>query len=126
MLSDEIRSRQLPPLRSVEEMKEIMQREVYGYLPDVPFTYEISEPAVIDDRYDCGNVAFSFVNMTLHFGDKSHTFRIDRLMHTDGKKRPLIIVNNFHLMEASHYFPREEMSEYDVVLSFFIYKTFHW
>ena len=122
MLSAELSKRKLPPLRSREEMCEIMQREVYGYLPDVPFTYEVSEPIVIDDRYDCGNVAFSFVNMTLHFGEKSHTFRIDRLMHTDGRKRPLIIVNNFHQMEASHYFPREEISEYDADFLLFCYK----
>ena len=122
MLSDEIRSRNLPPLKTREEMKEIMQREVYGYLPDVPFTYDISDPEVIDSRYDCGQVEFSFVNMTIHIADRSHTFRIDRLMHKDGKKRPLIIINNFHQMEASHYFPREEMSEYDVDFLLFCYK----
>lgn len=122
MLSQELKKRKLPPLKSREEMKEIMQREVYGYLPDVPFLYSVSEPVVIEERYCCGEVAFSCVEMTITIGEKSHAFRIDRLMHTDGKKRPLIIINNFHLMEQSHYFPREEMSEYDVDYLLFCYK----
>lgn len=122
MLSQVLKERNLPALKSREEMKDIMQREVYGYLPDVPFSFSVSEPTLIEDRYCCGEVAFSFVEMTINIGEKSHTFRIDRLMHTDGRKRPLIIVNNFHPMEASHYFPREEMSEYDVDFLMFCYK----
>lgn len=122
MLSQELKNRKLPPLKTKEEMKEIMQREVYGYLPEMPFSYSVSEPTVIDERYDCGNVVFSYVNMTLNIGGGSHTFRIDRLMHIDGKKRPLVIINNFHLMDKSHYFPREEMSEYDVDYLLFCYE----
>ena len=122
MLSQELAKRNLPSLKSREEMKEIMQSEVFGYLPDVPFSYSVSEPTVIEERYDCGNVHFSYVNMTLNIGEGSHTFRIDRLLHVDGKKRPLVIVNNFQPMENSHYFPREEMSEYDVDFLMFCYK----
>jgi len=122
MLSQELKNRKLPPLKTREEMREIMQREVYGYLPQVPFTFTVSDPTLIEDRYCCGEVAFSFVEMTINIGEKSHTFRIDRLLHTDGSKRPLIIVNNFHPMEQSHYFPREEMSEYDVDYLVFCYK----
>lgn len=122
MLSQELKKRNLPGLKTREEMKEIMQREVYGYLPEVPFTFSVTEPAVIDDRYSCGEVAFSYVEMSIRIGEKCHTFRIDRLMHTDGKKRPLIIINNFHQMAESHYFPREEMSEYDVDFLLFCYK----
>ncbi len=122
MISEKIIKRNLPPLKTREEMADIMQREVYGYLPDVPFTYSVTEPVVVEDRYCCGEVEFSYVNMTICIGEKSHTFRIDRLMHNDGRKRPLIIINNFHLMEQSHYFPREEMSEYDVDFLLFCYK----
>ncbi len=121
MLSQVLKERNLPSLKTREEMKDIMQREVYGYLPDVPFSFTVSDPTMIEDRYDCGNVEFSYVNMTVNIGEKSHTFRIDRLLHTDGRKRPLVIVNNFHPMEKSHYFPREEMSEYDVDFLLFCY-----
>lgn len=122
MLKTELKNRNLPPLRSREEMKDIMQREVYGYLPETEYSWSVTEPVTIDERYCCGEVHFTYVNMTIGIKDKSHTFRIDRLLHTDGKKRPLIIVNNFHLMENSHYFPREELSEYDVDWLLFCYK----
>lgn len=121
MLYKEFERRNLPPLKSREEMKDIMQREVYGYLPDVPYGWSVSDATVVEDRYCCGEVAFSYVDMTIEIGSGSHTFRVDRLLHTDGKKRPLIIVNNFHPMEKSHYFPREELSEYDVDFLLFCY-----
>lgn len=121
MLYSELKNRNLPGLRSREEMKDIMQREVYGYLPDVQYSLSVTEPTTVEDRYFCGQVAFSYVDMTVSVNGKSHTFRIDRLLHTDGKKRPLILVNNFHSMEKSHYFPREELSEYDVDYLLFCY-----
>lgn len=114
MLRTELKKRDLPELKNREEMKDIMQREVYGYLPDVPYSWSASEPKTVEERYDCGRVHYSYVNLRVNVGEKSHTFRVDRLLHVDGEKRPLIIVNNFHPMESSHYFPREELSEYDV------------
>lgn len=122
MLNTELESRNLPPLKSREEMKKIMQREVYGYLPEAEYSWSVTEPVTVEERYCCGDVHFTYVNMTIKIDEKSHTFRIDRLLHTDGKKRPLIIVNNFHLMENSHYFPREELAEYDADWLLFCYK----
>ncbi|MBO5286908.1 MAG: hypothetical protein J6B34_02155 [Clostridia bacterium] len=110
----DLKNRCLPPLLSREEMVEIMQREVFGYLPQVDFTLSVSEPESIYHCYCLGDVEHSFVNMTITVGDKSHTFRVDRLLHTDEKKRPLVIFNNFHPMSASRYFPVEEMSEQNV------------
>lgn len=121
MLYKELERRKLPPLKSRDEMKEIMQREVYGYLPDVPYTWSVSDATEVESRYCCGEVVFSYVDFTIQIGDNSHTFRVDRLLHADGKKRPLIIVNNFHPMESSHYFPREELSEYDADYLLFCY-----
>ncbi|MBQ4574520.1 MAG: hypothetical protein IJA85_04910 [Clostridia bacterium] len=122
LLKTELEKRGIPPLRSREEMKEIMQREVYGYLPDVPYTMSVDEPKTVEARMMCGTVEFSYVNMTITAGGKSHTFRVDRLLHTDGKKRPLILHNNFHPMSASVYFAVEEMSEYDADFLLIYYK----
>ena len=65
MLKTELKNRRLPALRSREEMKEIMQREVYGYLPDVDFEISVSEPELVEQRLMCGQVHHSFVNMTI-------------------------------------------------------------
>ncbi len=112
-LKNELKNRCLPPLLSREEMIEIMDREVYGYLPSVEYEISTSEPEFVDTRYKCGTVEHTFVNMTITVNGKSHTFRVDRLLHKDEKKRPLVILNNFHQMKESRYFPIEEMSEYE-------------
>ncbi len=114
MLIEELKKRKLPSLKTREEMVEIMQREVYGYLPDCSFTYTVSEPEILENRYDKGNVVFSVVNMTITTDYGSHTFPVYRLLHQDGKKRPLIILNNIHPITASQYFPTEELSEFDI------------
>ena len=90
-----------------------MDREVYGYLPSVEYTISASEPVVVDKRYKCGTVEHTYVELTITVKEKSHTFRLDRLLHNDGVKRPLVILNNFHRMPESRYFAIEEMSEYE-------------
>lgn len=120
-LKQELEKRSLPPIRSRGEMKEILQREVYGYLPDVACTLSTDSEQVDEARYLCGTVTRSHIMLRVTVGEQSHAFRVDRLLHTDGKKRPLILINNFQPMEASSYFPVEEMSEYDADFLLFRY-----
>lgn len=120
-LKQELERRALPPLRSRGEMQEILQREIYGYLPDVACTLTTESEQVDEARYACGTVVRSHVMLRVTVGTQSHAFRVDRLLHTDGRKRPLILLNNFQPMEASSYFPVEEMSEYDADFLVFRY-----
>ncbi len=110
----ELIKRNLPPLKSREEIKDILQREEYGYLPSVEYSMSVSEPQFVYGEFMCGNVEHSYATMTVSVGERSHSFRIDRLLHKDGKKRPLIIFNNFHPIYASRYFPFEEICEREV------------
>lgn len=115
MLYQELKNRKLPPLKSREEMVEILQREVYGDFPSPKeFTVSASEPVSVEKRYCCGDVEHSYVDLTITLPTGSHTFRVDRLLHTDGKKRPMVLLNNIHRMNDSQYFAKEELSEYDV------------
>ena len=110
----ELARRALPPLRSREEMLDILQREVYGYLPTNSCTVTASEPTKVNHAYMRGAVHHSYVTLTLSLARGEYSFRLDRLLHTDGKKRPLIIFLNFHPMGATPYFAVEEMSEREV------------
>ena len=110
---EELKARELPPLLSREEMRDILQREVYGYLPNPDFSLSVSEPTVVEARYAVGNVEHSFVHLTVAVGAHTHTFRVDRLLHKDARKHPLIVYNNFHPELKSQYFPTEELSESD-------------
>ncbi|MBE6641745.1 MAG: hypothetical protein E7619_09165 [Ruminococcaceae bacterium] len=122
MLIKELQDRSLPPLKSRKEMSEILQKEVYGYLPKAEFEIKVSDPKVIERRFACGKVIYSRVDMEIKANGKSHSFPIGRLLHNDGKKHPLIVYPNFHPIGESFYFPIEELSEYDADILFFCYK----
>lgn len=117
MLEQDLLKRQLPPLKSREEMIEIMQREVYGYLPENNFEFEVSNFKKIDERMGRGEVCFSSVDFKLSNQYGSHTFPVYQLLHTDGQKHPLIICINIHPQVPYLYFPIEEIAEteYDVL-----------
>lgn len=121
-MKNELQKRNLPPLRSRDEMKEILQREVYGYLPDLPYEIHTGEPSFIEQRLDFGRVHFSQQDFTITTAHGSHTFPLYRLLHTDGEKRPVILLINFHPANASFYFPTEELSEHNVDYFIFNYK----
>ena len=111
MLQAELKKRALPSLQSREKMMDILQSEVYGYLPSAAYTISVDEPTKVEARFACGNVTHSYVNLSIHLENGAHTFRVDRLLHNDGKRRPLILLNNFHPSASSPYFPMEELSE---------------
>ena len=117
MLKQELKNRNLPPLKSRDEMIEIMQREVYGYLPENNFEWSVSNEKILDRRFDRGNVFLSSVDFTLSNKNGSHTFPIYRLLHQDGKKHPVIICINIDDHVPDKYFPIEELSEseYDII-----------
>lgn len=121
-MQQELLRRVLPPLRSREEMIEILQREEYGYLPALEYSIQTGDPTPVDERYDLGRVHSSIVDFTITTPYGSHTFPLYRLLHTDGKKRPVIILINFHRGTESHYFPIEELSEREVDYFVFNYK----
>ena len=124
MLHQELKARNLPPILDRAKMMDILQRCEYGYLPTpTEYTVTAGEPKVVEHRYGCGTVTHSYVNLTVSVGGGSHTFRVDRFLHNDGKKRPLIILNNIHPLDSSPYFAKEELCEYDVDYLGFWYQS---
>lgn len=117
MLKQELLNRKLPPLKSREEMIEIMQREVYGYLPKNNFEINATNDKIIERRFDKGNVFLSSVDFTMTNKNGSHTFPVYRLLHQDGEKHPVIICINIDKNVPDKYFPIEELSEteYDII-----------
>ena len=118
MLKRELTNRNLPPLKSREEMIEILQREEYGYLPQNDFEFSVSNHKVLERRFAKGNVIHSTIDFTLTNKNGSHTFPVHQLLHNDGKKHPTIIHLNIHRQFPSIYIPLEELteSEYDIIV----------
>ena len=113
-MKNQLIKRELPSIPSREEIIDILQREEYGYLPRVDFSVSYSEPELVYGLFDKGNVEHTFITLTVNANERSHSFRVDRLLHKDGKKRPTVILNNFHPIYASRYFAIEEISEMDI------------
>lgn len=119
MLKQELLNRNLPPLKSREEMVEIMQREVYGYLPKNDFEWSVTNYKRKDGRLAKGNVIYSTVDFTLTNNNGSHTFTIHQFLHTDGEKHPTFL----HIAGRypGNFVPEEEIVENGYNLIIFLY-----
>lgn len=117
MLKQELLKRKLPPLKTREEMIEIMQREEYGYLPKNDFEWSVTNYKRVDGRLARGEVIYSTVDFTLTNKNGSHTFLINQFLHTDGKKHPTIL----HIAGRypGNFVPEEEIVENDYNLIIF-------
>ena len=112
MLKELVEKRNLPPLKSREDMIEILLENEYGKLPNVDYTVSVSEPEFF--RKSPSPIApskHSKVDFTFTSKNHSHTFRVDRILQNDGKKHPLFIFINFNEEVPNIYYPAEEITE---------------
>jgi len=108
-----LKERDLPALKSRDEMIKILLDEEYGHLPSTEYKVSVSEPKVIERRYHVGTAVHSQVNMTVSSAYGEHTFTVNRVLHTDGKKRPFFVLLNFSSAVPDKYYPTEEIAEND-------------
>lgn len=106
-----LKDRELPPLKSREEMKEILLEKLYGYMPDTPYEVSVGEPYNCEKRLCAGTAEISTVDMTVTTEYGSHTFPVYRLLHNDGKKHPLFVFINFQSGLPALYCPVEEVAD---------------
>ncbi len=106
----ELLSRNLPALKSREEMKNILLDNVYGRLPEIAYSCTVGEPTVVEGRMCGGKAVLSTAKMTISAERGSHSFPISELLHRDGEKHPFFVFMNFHSV-PSLYYPVEEIAE---------------
>ncbi len=109
-----LKERNLPPLKSREEMKEILLEKLYGKMPDTAYEVSVSEPRPgIKGRvaYCQGTTGPSIVDMTVTTEYGSHSFPVYRVLQNDGKKHPLFIHINFYPGQPSLGCPSEEVAD---------------
>ena len=117
-VSEMIKERNLPPLRSREEMVEILQREEYGFIRDIPYRVTVSPPRVIENHYLADTVEYSIVEFTVTTRYGSHTIPVRRILHTDGSVNPFFVFLNFRNNVPDKSYPLEEVAAngFDVLL----------
>ena len=112
--------RALPPLKSREEMKDLLLREEYGYLPDVAYTVSVREVEAVCSPLVRGTFPYMKMEMTISSEYGSFVLPFTRLWCEDGRKRPIIVYMDFKHGVPSGYYPVELVAEWGVnVISFF-------
>ncbi len=122
MIERLLNERELPAIRSREEMKKTLLDNEYGYLPEVPYEVSVSKPTSVEKRYCCYTGEHSTVEMTVSSPYGSHTFTVNRLLYHDQMAHPLIVFMNFSPNVPDKYYPLEEIADRGFAVLSFCYK----
>ena len=97
-----VKERALPALLSRDEMIDILLREQYGYLKDIPYQWSVADEVTVEKRMNVSRVLFS---IRTKYG--CHSFPVHRMIHVDGKAHDLIVFINFRTQVPDFYYPVE-------------------
>ena len=109
MLSEMLKERNLPPLLSRDEMLAVLQREVYGNLPEQPETISFTTEEDTIGNFCAGKAVLNKVTAHCVIRGKEFSFPFYAAMPTDGKKHPFFIHINFRDAIPDRYQPTEEL-----------------
>ena len=133
LIRDQIRARDLPPLlpdaeptvenweKRREELKTILLREEYGFLPDPPLKWEVEEPNPAG--FSCAGNAMEHhpvMHLTLSDGTP-FSFPFHFTMPTKGLPCPAVLHVNFRNAVPDRYMPVEELVDHGFAVFSFCY-----
>jgi hypothetical protein len=117
-----LKERNLPPLRSREEMLQILQEEEYGFLPPAPeaLTWEIKQNVV---PHFCGNKA-SYDRVTLRYTLHGQTkeFPVSCVIPKKSGRHPFFVMANFRPDVPDRFMPTEEIVDHGFAVLSFCYE----
>ena len=109
MLKEMLTERGVPALRTREEMLEIMQKEVYGYLPPKPDRLEWTVKNNYIGNFCAGKATAQYVELTAYWGEKSFKFPFVAAIPTTKGPHPFFIHINFRPNVPDRYMHSEEI-----------------
>lgn len=109
MLQKMLEEKSLPPLRTREEMLEILLREEYGYLPPKPDKITFEEVGKIHPSIAAGKASCNKIIAHCTLGDKTFDFPFAAILLQDGKKHPFFVHLSFDSNIPDRYLPAEEL-----------------
>lgn len=122
MLNELLKARDLPALRSREEMLELLLREEYGFLPPKPDRLSWSVEENIVKNFCAGKAELSRVTLTAEFGEKSFSFPIYATLPAKPGKYPFFVHINFRPDVPDRYQPTEELIDHGYAALSFCYQ----
>ncbi len=121
LLSDVLRERNLPALTDRDTMLDILQREIYGFLPPRPDAVAFSEEVTIP--HFCGGKAqLRRVTASCTIGDGTFSFPFFAALPSADKAHPFFIHINFRDCVPDRYMPTEELLDNGFAVLSFCYK----
>lgn len=122
MIKEMLAARTLPEIPyDRETIKEILQREEYGYMPPKPEVLTFEKVRTIDSRFPCrAELSEHICRFTVNGKEGAFPFRT--AVHSDGIKRPFFVHINFRADTPDLYAPTEEILDNGFNIISFCYK----
>lgn len=121
MLEALLEQRKIPPFKSREEMLDIMQREVYGYLPPKPDKIEFKISDNQNPFFCAGKAELRKVEITCQINGQDFTFPVTAVLPAKEGKHPFFICINFRPNVPDMYIPAEEIIDNGFAIISFCY-----
>ncbi len=119
MLGRMVNERKLPPLKSREEMLDILLKEEYGYLPTAPESMRWKVTDNYIPNFCAGKAVIKKVDITSCICGGEFTFPVYVTIPTEEGKHPFFVCINFRDCVPDRYIPIEEIIDNGfAVLSF--------
>ncbi len=122
MLHNEIKKRNLPPLKSPEEMLETMLDLVYGHLPPLPTKSEWSSSDNLKGGFCTGGATIKEIRGTYEILSKKFSFPFKASIPTSKGPHPFFVFINFRDNVPDHYLPIEEIIDSGYAVLSFCYE----
>ena len=104
-----LEERQVPELKSRQEMLKILQEQEYGFIPPAPesLTWEVRENVV--NFFCAGKASYSIATLHCSINGKVFSFPVHCVIPTGEGKYPFFIHINFRSDVPDRYMPTEEL-----------------
>ncbi|MBR2989180.1 MAG: hypothetical protein IKC64_05610 [Clostridia bacterium] len=122
MIKSRLKELNLPPFQSKEEMMEIMQREVFGYLPEKPTKVSFKTVEKEDGHTFCAGLAtLEKIEITSEIRNGEFTFPVYAMIPKGDGPYPFVVQVNFYDGIPNKYTPVEEIMDQGVAVLMFCY-----
>lgn len=109
MLKEMLKERKVPELLTRDEMLDIIQRELFGYLPPKPekITFRIEENII--PKFCAGNAVCNKITANCTINGKEFSFPFLATIPLEKNKLPFFVHVNFRSDNPDRYMPTEEL-----------------
>ena len=109
MLKEMLKERNVPLLKSREEMLKLVYTDLFGFMPPKPteISFEVEESII--PKFCAGKAVCNRVTVNCIVNGKEFSFPFLATLPTDNKKHPFFIHVNFRPDNPDRYMPTEEL-----------------